>query len=95
MHQTENLLVTVEKQFPERYREYYGIKRQNFFAGVTNFADFWACFMRLDDIFMREFDDVRVGDSDPATGADTSGHLQHASEPLRLGGARAALGADE
>jgi hypothetical protein len=25
MHQTENLLVTVEKQFPERYREYYGI----------------------------------------------------------------------
>ena len=60
MHQTDHLLVTVEKQFPERYREYYGIKRQNFFAGVTNFAEFWACFMRLDDIFMREFDDVRV-----------------------------------
>jgi hypothetical protein len=64
MYRTDNLLVTIEKQFPEKYREYYGIKRQNFFAGVTNFPGFWDCYLRLDDIFMHEFDDIRVV-SDP------------------------------
>jgi len=60
MNPTDDLLVTIEKQFPERYREYYGIKRQNFFAGVTNFPEFWDCCVRLDDIFMHEFDDIRI-----------------------------------
>lgn len=64
MYQTDDLLVTIERQFPEKYREYYGIKRQNFFAGVTNFPEFWGCCMRLDDIFMHEFEDIRVV-SDP------------------------------
>jgi hypothetical protein len=49
MHQTDNLLVTIEKQFPAKYREYYGIKRQNFFAGVTQLPEFWSCCMSLDE----------------------------------------------
>jgi hypothetical protein len=56
----KDLLLDLEKSFFEKYRDYYAIKRQNFFAGVTNFPDFWACYMRLDDIFMREFDGLQV-----------------------------------
>lgn len=66
MYPTDDLLVTIEKQFHNEYREYYGAKRQNFFAGVTNFPEFWNCCMSLDEIFRREFDDIRVV-SDPYT----------------------------
>jgi hypothetical protein len=61
------LLLELEKSFPPRYREYYAIKRQNFFAGVTQFPEFWGCYMRLDDIFTDEFDDLRKG-LDPRKG---------------------------
>ena len=61
MNNPNDLLSDLEKSFPERYREYYAIKRQNFFAGVTQFPELWACYMRLDDIFTDEFDDLRIG----------------------------------
>jgi hypothetical protein len=61
MNNPNDLLLDLEKSFPEKYREYYAIKRQNFFAGVTQFPEFWACYMRLDDILMDEFDDLRKG----------------------------------
>jgi hypothetical protein len=58
------LLLDLEKSFPEEYREYYAIKRQNLFAGVTQFPEFWGCYMRLDAIFMNEFEDLHKG-ADP------------------------------
>jgi hypothetical protein len=67
LNNPNDLLLNLEKSFPEKYREYYGIKRQNFFAGVTQFPGLWACYMRLDDIFMDEFDDLRKG-LDPEKG---------------------------
>jgi hypothetical protein len=59
-NQTDHLLISIEKQCPEEYREYYGAKRQNFFAGVTRFPAFWHCCMRLDDILAHELNDIRL-----------------------------------
>lgn len=61
MNENDGLLLEVEKKcFPDRYCDYYGIKRNNFFAGITNLPDIWHCFMLLDEIFARELDDLHV-----------------------------------
>jgi hypothetical protein len=54
------LLVPFEIQnIPAEYREYYKIKRNNFFASIQNFSDIWKCYMLLDKIWLREFDDLK------------------------------------
>jgi len=60
MSESPEILLPLEKHFPTGYREYYEIKRNNFFAAITNLPDLWTCFMRLDDVFMREFEDLKV-----------------------------------
>ena len=56
----DHLLLDLEKGFPDWYREYYAVKRNNFFAGVTNYPELWHCFILLDGIFARELEDIRV-----------------------------------
>jgi hypothetical protein len=60
MKETQDILLPLEKSFPIRYREYYETKRNNFFASITHFPSLWSCFMRLDDIFGHEFEDLKV-----------------------------------
>jgi hypothetical protein len=51
-----DLILPLEKDFPEGYREYYATKRNNFFAGVTGFSDMWKCFVELDEIMQYDLD---------------------------------------
>lgn len=49
----------VERRFlREPYKEFFLAKRQNFFATLQAFLDVWDCFMRLDEIWMKEFSDM-------------------------------------
>lgn len=55
------LLVPFESQnIPDEYGEYYATKRNNFFASIQGFPELWNCYILLDRIWMREFDDVRT-----------------------------------
>lgn len=57
--ETDKLLHEFEiRNFPDQYREYYGVKRNNFFASVQGFPRLWQCHLRLDAIWMREFEDL-------------------------------------
>lgn len=59
------LLVPFESQhLPEEYKEYYRTKRQNFFASIQRFSEIFECYMLLDRIWLREFQDAKVA-SDP------------------------------
>jgi hypothetical protein len=54
-----DLLVPFEVQnIPERYREYYKTKRNNFFCSIQNFPELWKYYLRLDAIWLREFNDL-------------------------------------
>jgi len=56
-----DLLVTFETQnIPQRYREYYKAKRNNFFASIQGFPELWKYYILLDEIWLREFDDLNV-----------------------------------
>ncbi len=58
--QESDLLVPFEiANIPERYREYYRTKRNNFFASIQGFPELWQYYIRLDDIWLREFDDLQ------------------------------------
>ena len=35
MTEAPEILLPLEKRFPEKYRSYYGVKRNNLFAGIT------------------------------------------------------------
>ncbi len=51
-----DLLLPFEKQnFPAEYMEYYGLKRNNFFATIQKFRDQWNYYLMLDQIWMQEF----------------------------------------
>jgi hypothetical protein len=50
---------------PDRYREYYKIKRNNFFASIQGFPEMWKFYMLLDVMWLREFEVMR-----PATDPD-------------------------
>jgi len=51
-----DLLLPFEKQnFPLEYMEYYGLKRNNFFATIQKFRDQWNYYLMLDQIWMQEF----------------------------------------
>jgi hypothetical protein len=53
-----DLLTQFERQFPTPYKDYYLTKRNNLFASIQNFSKLWECFMVLDKIFCREFEDM-------------------------------------
>lgn len=58
--QEGDLLVPFEIQnIPAEYREYYKIKRNNFFASVQGFPEMWKYYILLDKIWMREIDDLK------------------------------------
>jgi hypothetical protein len=55
-----DLLIPFEiHNIPERYREYYKAKRNNFFANIQNFGELWRYYTLLDEIWLREFDDLK------------------------------------
>ena len=58
---TENdLLVPFEQQnIPAEYREYYQIRRGNFFSSIQRFSEIWRHYMLLDKIWLREFEDLK------------------------------------
>jgi hypothetical protein len=59
--QENDLLVKFEiDNIPAGYREYYAIKRNNFFASIQGFREMWDYYMRLDAIWMREFADLKT-----------------------------------
>jgi hypothetical protein len=61
-----DLLVPFETQnIPERYREYYKAKRNNFFASIQGFPELWEYYILLDQIWLREIDDLERA-RDPA-----------------------------
>jgi hypothetical protein len=58
----ESVLTSFEQEvLPPRFREYYAAKRQNLFATIQAFQPLWKCFMLLDEIWLREFDDMNSG----------------------------------
>jgi len=54
----KDLLTSLERQFSAHYKEYYLAKRNNLFASIQAFPRLWECFMLLDKIYCREFDDM-------------------------------------
>jgi hypothetical protein len=61
LEETDKLLVKFETDnIPAQYREYYGIKRNNFFASIQGFPEMWEYYLRLDAIWMREFTDLQT-----------------------------------
>src|SRR5260370_3815715 len=59
------LLVPFESQnIPAEYKECYLTKRQNFFASIQGYSETFDCYMLLDKIWFREFQDLKVA-SDP------------------------------
>jgi hypothetical protein len=60
VEETDKLLHKFEiDNLPDQYRAYYGIKRNNFFASIQGFPEMWQYYLRLDAIWMREFDDLQ------------------------------------
>jgi hypothetical protein len=58
--QESDLLAQFEIQnLPAHYREYYVTKRNNFFASIQEFPELWNCYLLLDTIWLREFDDLK------------------------------------
>lgn len=45
---------------PDAYREYYRIRRHNFFASIQGFGETWKGFHLLDAIWLREIGDLEV-----------------------------------
>jgi hypothetical protein len=55
-----DLLVPFEAQtIPPDYKEYYKIKRNNFFASIQGFPELWKYYTLLDAIWLREFSDLK------------------------------------
>lgn len=51
-----DLLVKFEiDNFPTEYRHYYKTKRNNLFARIQGFPALWRLYLKLDEIWMREF----------------------------------------
>lgn len=65
LEETDKLLVKFEiDNIPEDYREYYGAKRQNFFSSIQRFRESWDLYLRLDAVWLRGFNDLKIA-SDP------------------------------
>jgi Family of unknown function (DUF5677) len=56
-----DLLVPFEiANIPREYREYYSIKRNNFFWSIQSFPEMWSYYLALDDIWLREINDLEA-----------------------------------
>lgn len=58
--QTDILVPFEIENFPEEYRGYYEIKRNNMFAMIQKHREMWNYFHMLDQILCREIDDLQV-----------------------------------
>ena len=47
------------EKIPARYREYYRTKRHNLFASIEGFPKLWKYYTLLDEIWLREFEDLK------------------------------------
>lgn len=57
--QESDLLVAFEAEnIPQPYKTYFRAKRQNFFASVQGFPYLWKCYLLLDKVWLREFEDL-------------------------------------
>ena len=54
------LLPAEAKNLREPYREYFVTKRKNYLRVVRDLPELWDCFLRLDEIWARELDDMRT-----------------------------------
>ncbi len=58
--QESDLLVPFEIQnIPKSYKDYYAVKRNNFFSSIQGFPEMWQYYMMLDEIWQREFSDLK------------------------------------
>lgn len=58
----KDLLVDFEIQnLPDEYREYYRIKRHNFFASIQGQPELWNFFCKIDEIWKRDLSDLELG----------------------------------
>jgi len=56
----DSLLLPVEHQSVRgEYRNYLLAKRRNYSAALRDFPRLWECFLRLDEVFTREFSDLQ------------------------------------
>jgi hypothetical protein len=58
--QTDILVPFEIENFPQEYRGYYEIKRNNMFAMIQKHREMWNYFHMLDQILRREIDDLQV-----------------------------------
>ncbi len=56
--ENELLLEFERRILPEHYKTYFLIKRNNFFASIQAFPEIWECFCLIDEIWIREFQDM-------------------------------------
>lgn len=55
-----DILVPFEiENLPSDYKEYYLIKRNNFFSSIQGFPELWKYYTMLDAIWQREFSDLK------------------------------------
>lgn len=55
-----DLLVPFEIQhIPKNYKDYYIVKRNNFFSSIQGFPEMWQYYTMLDEIWLREFSDLK------------------------------------
>ena len=54
------LLPPEAQYFHDEYKKYFQHKRGNFFKAITEFSGLWECFQLLNDIWMREIEDLEV-----------------------------------
>ena len=59
-HERDDQFLTRFEQsvFRGHYRDYYKTKQRNFFSTIKNFRSLWESFYALDNIWMREIDDI-------------------------------------
>jgi hypothetical protein len=58
--QETDLLVPFEIQnLPKSYKDYYIVKRNNFFSSIQRFPEMWQYYTMLDEIWLREFSDLK------------------------------------
>lgn len=56
----ETLLPAEDTNLRGPYREYFITKRRNYLAVVRDLPKLWDCFMRLDEIWVRDLDNMRT-----------------------------------
>jgi len=56
----ERLLSAEDRNLRGPYRDYFITKRQNYLAVIRDLPELWDCFLRLDEIWTRDLDDMRT-----------------------------------